>query len=210
VPTRTQNTPLAPRIRSSVSFLRNFWQFLADQKIIKKTYFQKPPKISKIEPEVAQGLHLESFWMTFGIPLAINFLIFSQSAKPLFLNNSMVLSPHLPLPKRHLSALISHQNIMLFRDTLRDLTFPHFILLYVEKGCDFGTPSKSNGVQKGIRNPRSGAKKLQKSIRWRYHWQVLKPTAAQNFLKCPKASFLSTVVGFSDPQTRFLNNSMVL
>jgi hypothetical protein len=87
-PTRCRMTPL-PRPKSH--FCRFLTNFFPITKSLKNHVFLKPPKISKIEPEVARDLHLESFWMTFFTPFSINFLIFSQSAKTLFLNNSIVL-----------------------------------------------------------------------------------------------------------------------
>jgi hypothetical protein len=91
VPTRTQNTGISISKRPKSHFCRFLVNFLPIKKSFKKLYFRKPPKISKIEPEVARGVHFRSFRMPFDIPFSINFLIFSQSAKTLFLNNSMVL-----------------------------------------------------------------------------------------------------------------------
>jgi hypothetical protein len=49
--------------------------------------------------------------------------------------------------QKHLFALISDQKIMFLRDTLRDLTFPHLMLIYVAK-VRFGDPFKIQWVPK--------------------------------------------------------------
>ncbi len=66
-------------------------QLFANQNSSKIGPRMKPAQIRKIRPMGAHKLIFKQFMMTFGIPFGIIFRIFSQTAKSLFLNNSMVL-----------------------------------------------------------------------------------------------------------------------
>ena len=83
----------AGRLRGPIfQFFFNFWdQLFANQNSLKIGPRMKPAQIRKIRPMGAQRLIFIPFPMTFGIPFGIIFLIFSQTAKSLFLNNSIVL-----------------------------------------------------------------------------------------------------------------------
>jgi hypothetical protein len=62
-PTRTPKLPDDPLPRPKSHLCRFLTNFFPITKSSKNHYFLKPPKISKIEPEVARDLHLESFWI---------------------------------------------------------------------------------------------------------------------------------------------------
>ena len=80
-----------PLFTSPPHFSRFFSFFLPIKNSSKIWPLSNPPKTSKIGPLNAQSSILEPFWLPFGIPFPIIFLIFSQNAKTLFLNNSIVL-----------------------------------------------------------------------------------------------------------------------
>jgi hypothetical protein len=64
---------------------------------------------------------------------------------------------------------------MFFQDIILDPFFFIFCWSYAKK-LDFGTPSKSTGVQNGDQNQHSGVQRLLKSIRCAHFLGSLEPT----------------------------------